>query len=79
MLARGCARTYASVSVCVRVISVCVRDKELTRNPTRIQGLFRMYMYYTAENILLQVTVLTIQPKCINCCQIQRVYTCSWS
>ena len=32
-------RAYASVSVCARVISTCARDKELTRSPTRIQGL----------------------------------------
>ena len=33
------AWAYASVSACARVFSACARDKELTRNPTHIQGL----------------------------------------
>ena len=32
-------QAYASVSVCVRVISTCARDKALTRSSMRIQGL----------------------------------------
>ena len=44
------AQAYASRSVCTRVISVCARDKELTRSPTRIQGLSECTIYSGKPN-----------------------------